>query len=311
MGDARQDQGHRDGTGTPDRSFSGTITRSTLALDPSTRSLLVEIDLPNPDPLLAAGNIRRNGDRLTRDPSMRWSCRRKPSTAAAKATPLFIVEQGKAKAVPVHTGITDGKWIEITSGLRGDEEVVVVGKRQLLEGSPCRASPRSTCPKQNPLNRNSSGVHPESRKQRRRQVHADRQQPRSCLLCGRTIMPGILRRIPLIVVADGAADPFRHRTQPQRRASRTAAARKFFGSAASHRTGARESSAPARGRRQLKAASAQKRTGPFHLLSTRGCKLRHGGRRRSTESPLSCWRIPGSTKSESICRRRVGQPADF
>src|SRR3990167_3921937 len=33
----------------PDRSFAGTITRSTLALDPSTRSLLVELDLPNPD----------------------------------------------------------------------------------------------------------------------------------------------------------------------------------------------------------------------------------------------------------------------
>ena len=51
----------------PDRSFSGTITRSTLALDPSTRSLLVEIDLPNPT-ISSAGDLRRDGDRLARDP---------------------------------------------------------------------------------------------------------------------------------------------------------------------------------------------------------------------------------------------------
>jgi RND family efflux transporter MFP subunit len=41
----------------PDRSFSGTITRSALALDPSTRSLLVEMDLPNPDSLLRPGTF--------------------------------------------------------------------------------------------------------------------------------------------------------------------------------------------------------------------------------------------------------------
>ena len=41
----------------PGRSFSGTITRSTLALDPSTRSLLVEIDLPNPDHALRPGTF--------------------------------------------------------------------------------------------------------------------------------------------------------------------------------------------------------------------------------------------------------------
>ena len=39
------------------RSFTGTVTRSTLALDPSTRSLLVEIDLPNPDHALRPGTF--------------------------------------------------------------------------------------------------------------------------------------------------------------------------------------------------------------------------------------------------------------
>ena len=39
------------------RSFTGTVTRSTLVLDPSTRSLLVEIDLPNPDHALRPGTF--------------------------------------------------------------------------------------------------------------------------------------------------------------------------------------------------------------------------------------------------------------
>ena len=62
-------------------------------------------------------------------------------SSGGKGPSLFIVEQGKAKAVQVQTGITDGKWVEITSGLKGDEEVVAVGKRQLLDGSPVRVSP--------------------------------------------------------------------------------------------------------------------------------------------------------------------------
>ena len=43
--------------------------------------------------------------------------------------------------MPVQTGISDGRWMEITSGLPGDEDVVVVGKRKLLEGSPVAPSP--------------------------------------------------------------------------------------------------------------------------------------------------------------------------
>ena len=58
-----------------------------------------------------------------------------------KGKSVFIVEQGKATSVPVQTGISDGRWIEITSGLRGDEDIVVVGKRKLLEGTPVRVSP--------------------------------------------------------------------------------------------------------------------------------------------------------------------------
>ena len=122
------------------RSFTGTVTRSTLALDPTTRSLLVEIDLPNPDHALRPGTfvevslgLREIPNALVLPPQAVIS--------GPKGKSVFVIEAGRAKSMPVQTGISDGRWMEITSGLSGDEEVVVVGKRRLVDGSPVRPSP--------------------------------------------------------------------------------------------------------------------------------------------------------------------------
>jgi RND family efflux transporter MFP subunit len=147
-----------------ERTFTGTITRSTLALDPSTRSLLVEVDLPNPDHALRPGTFAEMSIALREIPNA-LVLPPQAINSAGKGTSVFIVEQGKAKAVPLHTGITDGQWIEITDGLRGDEDVVVVGKRQLLDQSPVRASPfqlPEAKPSQQIFERRSAGVPPAS-----------------------------------------------------------------------------------------------------------------------------------------------------
>ena len=149
----------------PGRAFIGVVTRSTLALDPSTRSLLVEIDLPNADHALRPGTfaevtlgLREIPNALVLPPQA--------VTSGPKGRAVFIVEQGKAKSVPVQTGITDGTWIEITSGLTGDENVVVVGKRRLLEGSPVQAAPFALPegkPSQQKFERRSAGLPAPSR----------------------------------------------------------------------------------------------------------------------------------------------------
>jgi len=146
----------------PDRAFSGTITRSTLALDPSTRSLLVEIDLPNPDHLLRPGTFAEMAIGLREIPNALVVPPQAVNTTT-KGTFVFIVEDGKAKAVPVHTGITDGRWIEITDGLKGEEDVVVVGKRQLLDQSQVQASPYQlpeATPSQQKFERRSASIRP-------------------------------------------------------------------------------------------------------------------------------------------------------
>jgi RND family efflux transporter MFP subunit len=131
-----------------------------LALDPTTRSLLVEMDLPNPDHLLRPGTFAEMAIGL-RDIPNALVLPPQAIHSGSKGKSLFVVDQGKAKALPVQTGITDGTWIEIKDGLRGDEEVVVVGKRQLLDDSPVRASPfqlPEATPSQQRFERRSAGI---------------------------------------------------------------------------------------------------------------------------------------------------------
>lgn len=123
------------------RSFAGTVTRTTLALDPSTRSLLVEIDLPNPNQELRPGTFAEVALGLRELPQA-LVLPPQAITGGASGQSVYIVDtQGRAKAIRIHTGISDGRWVEITSGLSGDEDVVVVGKQKLTDGTPVLASP--------------------------------------------------------------------------------------------------------------------------------------------------------------------------
>ncbi|MEX5219906.1 MAG: efflux RND transporter periplasmic adaptor subunit [Nitrospira sp.] len=124
-----------------DRTFTGTVTRTTLALDPSTRSLLVEVDLPNPDRLLRPGTFAEVALALREIPQA-LVLPPQAITGGASGQSVYIVDdQGQAKSISIRTGITDGRWVEITSGLSGDEDVVVVGKQKLVDGIPVATSP--------------------------------------------------------------------------------------------------------------------------------------------------------------------------
>ena len=123
-----------------DRRFTGTVTRSTLALDPSTRTMLVEIDLPNRDYALQPGTfaeatllLREKPNALVLPPGA--------IVANGNGKSVFVADQGRARLVPIRTGISDGRWVEITEGLQGSEEVVVVGKSALTDGAAVRISP--------------------------------------------------------------------------------------------------------------------------------------------------------------------------
>jgi RND family efflux transporter MFP subunit len=121
--------------------IQGTITRTTEALDPSTRTLLVEIDLPNKDHVLQPGMylnvtllLQERQNALAVPPAAIVS------NASDSSRSVFVVEGGKARKVAVKTGADDGRWVEILDGLTGTESVVVVGKASLTEGQTVAAT---------------------------------------------------------------------------------------------------------------------------------------------------------------------------
>lgn len=125
----------------PDREFKGSITRTTEALDPATRTLLVEIDLPNPDHQLQPGTfinvtlyLQEHPNALAVPPAAIVSGGDKQSKF------VFVAKDGTAHRTPIKTGIDDGRWIEVIDGLTGDEDIVVVGKAGLNDGQAVRVS---------------------------------------------------------------------------------------------------------------------------------------------------------------------------
>ncbi|WP_447602649.1 efflux RND transporter periplasmic adaptor subunit [Nitrospira sp. Nam80] len=126
----------------PDHRFEGVISRTTEALDPSTRTLLVEIDLPNKERVLQPGMFADVTLRLQHHPNALVIA---PAAIVpeqgTQAKSVFIVAHDRIKSVPIKTGIDDGVWVEILNGLTGNEDVVVVGKGGLNEGELVKASP--------------------------------------------------------------------------------------------------------------------------------------------------------------------------
>jgi cobalt-zinc-cadmium efflux system membrane fusion protein len=123
----------------PDREFTGHVTRLGTELDPATRTIQARIELPNPSNLLkpemyADAEIPVAGVR---------TLLAIPETAIQelKGHTAVFVQRGATlfEAQPVETGRSSGGRVEITSGLKPGDRVVVTGgfllKSQLLKSS--------------------------------------------------------------------------------------------------------------------------------------------------------------------------------
>ena len=129
----------------PGQEFHTTVARTTEALDPATRTLLVELNLPNkthdlrPGMFVTARLVLEERPQVLAIPPAALV-----STGSGKS--VFIVENGRAKQVPVKTGLDDGLWVEVIEGLQDHMEVVLVGKAGLTNGQPLRTSPYNLPP---------------------------------------------------------------------------------------------------------------------------------------------------------------------
>lgn len=108
----------------PGRAFAGEVARISGALDPGTRTMLVEIDLENRDGRIRPGLFgqtrivvaRRQGVLTVPDSSVQFD--------AGRAYVYVIGNDDKAQRMPVIIGLDQAGWLEITEGLTGGERIV-------------------------------------------------------------------------------------------------------------------------------------------------------------------------------------------
>lgn len=125
----------------PGQEVSGSITRTTEALDSATRTLLVEIDMPNKDRQLQPGMYVTATLSLQQHPNALGIPPAAIAAGANKEMAVYAVEQGKARRIAIKTGLDDGQWVEVAEGLTGNEDIVVVGKSGLKDGQAVTPSP--------------------------------------------------------------------------------------------------------------------------------------------------------------------------
>jgi|GEM_PF-1398840 len=109
-------------TGPKDPIF-GTVTRTSGTLDPKSRTLLAEVDLPNSKNALIPGSYATSKVILETHPNVMSL----PSKAVGNEKAgrfVWVLEGDKAKHVSVKTGFDDGSHVEIVSGLTGKETII-------------------------------------------------------------------------------------------------------------------------------------------------------------------------------------------
>jgi RND family efflux transporter MFP subunit len=121
----------------PGREFHGTLVRNASAIDPASRTLLVEVDVDNPKDELLPGAYVFVHLKLPRET---------PSVTVPANTLLFrsqglqvgVVRDGQAQLVPVTIGHDYGTTVEIVAGLQPTDQVIVAPSDSLTSGTRVR-----------------------------------------------------------------------------------------------------------------------------------------------------------------------------
>jgi RND family efflux transporter MFP subunit len=117
----------------PGREFPGTVTRIADALQPGTRTLLTEVDVPNPDHALPAGvycTVELKIPRKT--PSLIV-----PAAAIvfnADGLSVMVVEDGVARVRQVTESRDFGTTVELSAGVKDGDQVILNPPVDLTDG---------------------------------------------------------------------------------------------------------------------------------------------------------------------------------
>lgn len=119
----------------PGETLEGQVSRFSHVLDEGTRTMLVEIDFPNPEGKLLPGmfgqatiEVEPNRERIVL-----------PANAVrfdetGNGFVYLVNSENKVETVQVQLGLDDGQLLEIVAGLNGDERVIGPSLRRFVHG---------------------------------------------------------------------------------------------------------------------------------------------------------------------------------
>jgi RND family efflux transporter MFP subunit len=109
------------------KAFMGNVTRFSLRLDPETRNMRTEIDLPNPEERLYPGTYAEVSLEMNRRPNVLTV----PAAAVGSdegGSFVYTVTDGRIARLAIKTGLTDNDRIEVATGVSEETPVVASSK---------------------------------------------------------------------------------------------------------------------------------------------------------------------------------------
>jgi RND family efflux transporter MFP subunit len=108
-----------------DEQFTGKVIRATDSLDRSTRTMQVEVDVPNSDYKLTPGMYADVSLRVQNDPHALTVPSQAISRDGDKTTVLLVNAQNHVEQREIQTGIEGANHIQVLSGLNEGDQVIV------------------------------------------------------------------------------------------------------------------------------------------------------------------------------------------
>jgi RND family efflux transporter MFP subunit len=133
----------------PGQKFNGRVARTAQSIDPNSRTLLVEIDLDNPKETILPGSFAQVHLKL---PTSATTFRLPVNTLIFRSEGLRVatVKDGTVSLLPIVLGRDFGSTVEVVSGLRGAESIVVNPPDSLAEGQRVNVAPEPQQKRPNP-----------------------------------------------------------------------------------------------------------------------------------------------------------------
>ena len=127
----------------PGQAFTGTVARNSSAIDQNSRTLNVEVDVPNAEHKLLPGSYVFAHFKLPQEAQL-LSVPANTLLFRAQGTQIGMVRNGHVHLQNITIGRDNGSTLQIASGLTASDDVIVNPADSLAEGQPVRLAGAGT-----------------------------------------------------------------------------------------------------------------------------------------------------------------------